>query len=190
MWLSNQSSTCTGERSLPCCCMPQWASMKRANNGKAALLIGDLAILRNTHRPKKSRFVQAQSIVVGISVVETRSRPECIMVKPLIDLVPSLLRSANEASTSCPFQLVPSWEVWRTIGVKNQSFQFNIINAIWLSSLCSRMYVLYFTFNGWTLDFQLCYIQLATFLNGCIFLHLTFNFTVFKLQNVLTSPIS
>ena len=70
----------------------------------------DLAILRNTYRPKKSRFVQAQSIVVGISVVETRSRPECIMVKPLIDLVPSLLRSANEASTSCPFQLVPSWE--------------------------------------------------------------------------------
>ena len=82
--------------------------MKRAN--KAALLIGDLAILRNTYRPKKSRFVQAQSIVVGISVVETKSRPECIMVKPLIDLVPSLLRSANEASTSCPFQLVPSWE--------------------------------------------------------------------------------
>ena len=82
------------------------------------------------------------------------------------------------------------WILWRTIGVKNQSFQFNIINAIWLSSLCSRMYVLYFTFNNWTLDIQLCYIQLATFFNGCIFLHLTFNFTVFKLQNVLTSPIS
>ena len=77
--------------------------MKRAN--KAALPIGDLAILRNTYRPKKSRFVQAQSIVVGISVVETRSRPECIMVKPLIDLVPSLLRSANEASRPVLFNL-------------------------------------------------------------------------------------
>ena len=47
--------------------------MKRAN--KAALLIGDLAILRNTYRPKKSGFVQAQSIVVGISVVRGNEVP-------------------------------------------------------------------------------------------------------------------